>query len=214
MSEQRIILGLTGRAQHGKDSAASILVEEYGFIQMAFADTLRAMMMTLDPVVSIGPDGDFVRYGDAIGAVGYEGAKTQVPEVRRLLQVFGTEVMREQFGANVWVDLLDKRVCESANPTNGAPVVITDVRFPNEAAWVGNHGNLMRVKRINEDGSPFDNGLGREHPSEQFIDSLPVQWEFEAKNLEDLAQNVRVVASYLVNGSPWEEAPRVPQARA
>ena len=49
-----------------------------------------------------------VTYREAIEERGYTEAKAEFPEVRRLLQVFGTEVGRDLFGENVWVDIMKR----------------------------------------------------------------------------------------------------------
>jgi hypothetical protein len=46
------ILGLSGYARCGKDSAAAVLVEEFGFTRVAFADKLREVLYALNPIVS------------------------------------------------------------------------------------------------------------------------------------------------------------------
>jgi hypothetical protein len=47
----------------------------------------------------------------------------------------GTEVGRMLFGENVWVDIADRKI-----QAIEGPVVITDVRFENEAEYVRSHG--------------------------------------------------------------------------
>jgi dephospho-CoA kinase len=39
-----MIIGLTGYAQSGKDTVANILVENYGYQRVAFADPIRALL--------------------------------------------------------------------------------------------------------------------------------------------------------------------------
>ena len=63
-----MIVGITGYAQHGKDSIGS-LFEGIGFHKMAFADGLREMLYTLNPWVD-GPGG-IRRYASLIDDVGY-----------------------------------------------------------------------------------------------------------------------------------------------
>jgi hypothetical protein len=156
------IIGLTGYAQHGKNTVAEVF-EDLGYRPVAFADALREMARRLDPWVGAG----HLRYSELLNGVGYEEAKKN-PEVRRLLQVLGTECVRDIIGENAWVQALFKNVFP------GERYVITDVRFPNEARAVTQAGGeVWKVTRLG-----FDNGLGVDHPSEAHIGKLPYHVEF------------------------------------
>ena len=86
-----------------------------------------------------------VRYNEALETYGYNEAKQKFPEVRRLLQVFGTEVGRQQFSDTFWTDLAIKKI--NALPQY-QPVVITDVRFPNEVSVIRDFmGIVVRITR-------------------------------------------------------------------
>ena len=72
---------------------------------------------------------------------GWDEAK-KTEEVRRLLQIFGTEIGRSLLGENIWVELATRNLESSKN------YVFTDVRFPNEADKIKNLGGLIwRVER-------------------------------------------------------------------
>ena len=49
-----MIIGLTGYAQSGKDTVAKILIEQYGFTRVAFADKIRELLYEMDPPVPTG----------------------------------------------------------------------------------------------------------------------------------------------------------------
>lgn len=132
-----MVIGLAGYKGCGKDAVASWLVKQHGFTKVAFADPLRDIMHEMNPIV-----GDFarnppMRYRDAVGIYGYDEAKRLYPEMRRLMQELGATA-RDVLGDNVWVDALDERQCGVLND-----VVITDVRYPNEAELVKELGGLM-----------------------------------------------------------------------
>lgn len=166
------LIGLCGYAQHGKDTFADILVGK-GFQKMAFAAALKDMLYELNPAVGLDVYADHWRLQDAVDVDGWDTAKRN-PEVRRLLQVFGTEVMRNRFGPDVWVDLAFQKM-----PAGGA-YVVTDVRFSNEAAAIHRKGGyLARIVRKNPNGTDFDNGIGTSHPSEQHVSSLPADFQFD-----------------------------------
>jgi hypothetical protein len=175
------IVGITGYAQHGKNTLGEVFVG-VGYKQVAFADALKSMALVLDPhILTERDDGTGVwdvRLHWLVEELGWEGAK-QNPEVRRFLQVLGTEAVRDHLGENAWVLALTSKLLP------GEKYVVTDVRFPNEAAAItGMGGEVWRVERPG-----FDNGLGTDHPSERHVATLPVavtfrnvgtQEEFEA----------------------------------
>ena len=121
-----IVIGLTGAAGSGKDTAADYLVERYGFKKMAFADALKAMLDTLNPYVA-----DDVRVMDVRRESRIDAEATlkkHFPEYRRLLQVLGTECVRSA-DPDFWVDRLVRKVHALGESRN---IVVTDCRFPNE----------------------------------------------------------------------------------
>lgn len=81
-------------------------------------------------------------------------------EVRRYLQVYGTDVCRVRFGSNAWVEHLARRVAEDGTEL----VAVSDVRFDNEAEWVASQGGI--VVSIVRPGYGAVNG----HVSEKGID--------------------------------------------
>ena len=136
-----MIIGLSGYARSGKDTAADHLVSKYGFTRYSFAAPMKEAMYRLNPIVSSDAIGNF-RYKDLVDVYGLDKAKDSHPEIRRLLQVFGTEVGRDMFGQNFWVDLALNNAKENL-------VVISDVRFKNEADGIkAAGGQVWRINRL------------------------------------------------------------------
>jgi len=157
------IIGITGYARHGKDSVAEVLVRELGYSRVALADKMKELMLILNPMVEY--DQWTGRIAEVVEAEGWEGAK-QNPEVRRLLQVFGTEVGRQGLGEDVWIEALAKST--KGFYGNERRIVIPDIRFSNEAAFIRRmHGEVWGVDRPD-----FDNGVGTAHASERDIPIL------------------------------------------
>jgi hypothetical protein len=131
------VIGLHGYARSGKDTVAEFL-KPHGYQRLAFADRLRECMYALDPIVGCDTHGRLWRLQEVVDEVGWDEAKgvtlsDEGPEIRRLLQVFGTEVGRQLIKDSLWVDIVLKQIhAEINNP--GHRFVITDVRFPNELA--------------------------------------------------------------------------------
>lgn len=128
------IIGLHGYARSGKDTVAGFLAP-YGYQRLAFADRLRECTYTLNPAVKF-HDG-YDRLQALVDQYGWDYIKVNCDEVRRLLQVFGTEVGRELIRDSVWVDVVLDQIEEKwGNPD--ARFVVTDMRFPNEVFGLRN----------------------------------------------------------------------------
>lgn len=152
------IIGLTGRKRTGKDTTADRLVVAHGFERVAFADALKAAAYDMNPL--IGDDG--LRLADLVDSVGWEAAKS-FTEVRRFLQEFGV-AMRHHVRSTVWTDVVHDRLVRARYANER--VVVTDVRFPNEARLIDKFGGI--VIRIQRPGLPDD--AASQHISERAMD--------------------------------------------
>lgn len=133
-----MIIGLGHVARVGKDTVAEFLEKEHGYTRLAFADELRRLAVKVNPIV--GPN---YRLGNAIADHGWEGAKTQFPEVRIFLQHLGT-ACRDVFNEKIWVNRVADQIYE--NPRRD--YVITDVRFRNECDVLKRFDNEIPVKLV------------------------------------------------------------------
>lgn len=141
-----MIIGLLGFAGSGKGTVGEILIEDYGYHQLAFAGSLKDAVSIIfgwdrkllegDTEVSRAfrekPD-DFwsARFGREI-----------TPRI--ILQQVGTESLRDVIDQGIWIHSLERKILQMKD----ANVVITDVRFPNEIDLIRNlGGKLIRVKR-------------------------------------------------------------------
>lgn len=139
----KVIIGVMGFARSGKDTTAEILVRKYGFTRMGFADQLRRFALACDPIIYWSETGTYHRLSDVVEAVGWDTAKDEYPEVRRLLQKIGTEGGREIFGETAWVDALFRSV-----PEDVERLVVPDTRFFSEYEGIHNlGGEVWRVTR-------------------------------------------------------------------
>jgi hypothetical protein len=137
-----MIVGLAGYARSGKDTAAEVFVQE-GFTRLAFADLLKEFVYRINPyIVDEGAYGVVHRLTELVDSEGgWETAK-HYQEVRRLLQVTGTEAARRLLGEDVWVNALFNKIVP------GEDYVITDVRMENECnAIAESRGILLWVHR-------------------------------------------------------------------
>lgn len=154
------LVGLCGFAQAGKDTVANRLVTPHEWERVAFADTLRDMLYALDPIIDVDEvygEIDVMRAQQYVDEVGWDKAKTSVPEVRDLLQRLGTEAGRNILGNDTWVRLAEEHI-EAAVPL---PVVVSDCRFPNELQMVRRRGGVLVW--IDRPGTEAVNAHASEH---------------------------------------------------
>lgn len=179
------IVGVIGKKRSGKDSFASTLIEERGFQRFAFADPLKESVLSVNPLIY---GESYVsreeRVSDVVESLGWEGAK-EIPEVRRLLQEYGLAIREIQ--PDFWIRATMERVLDHA--TLSGPVVVTDVRFPNEAEEIRRaKGTLVRITRP---GLKSDDS----HISETALDDYdPDHVVVNSGTLEDLAAMARGLA--------------------
>jgi hypothetical protein len=170
------IVALTGRAGAGKDTVAHHLVRRYDFAPAAFADPLRAMLCAL--LVDVGIDYEHATHRankeDPLPVLGVSW--------RRLIQTLGTEWGRA-IEPDLWVRLLLHRVGLPEYPVHDR-IVVTDVRYPNEAAALTTLGaRIVGIRR----------GVARAvapHSSEAHIDGLAATWIDNDGTLDQLVTRV------------------------
>jgi hypothetical protein len=97
----------------------------------------------------------------------------------KLLQWWGTEYRRKNFGENYWVDKLFESI-----PSNIDIALVSDVRFQNEADSITERGGYnVNVTRLLPDGTPYrSQDRPADHLSETALDSYP--WQFRLSNHE------------------------------
>lgn len=177
------LIGIVGYARTGKDALAEYLVERHRFIRLASGDLVRDVLYASNPFVFY-PGGDTIieRLADQVDRIGWEAAKAE-PEVRRLLQDLGTEGVRRTLGHDVWIEETLRRASNIS-----ADVVVTDTRFPNEAAKITAAGG--KLWRITRPGVGPLNG----HSSETLIDHIKADHTIDNDGtLEDLRARVDAV---------------------
>lgn len=174
-----MIIALSGYAQSGKDSVSEILIKKYGYKRVSFADKIKEILLEINPII-LGYEDLIWDLATYVNNFGWENSK-KVPHVRQLLQNLGVSV-REVLGEDTWIDA----ALDGVLPND--KIVITDVRFPNEAdaiKWI--FGEIWRVERPKI--SPVN-----KHASETALDD----WIFDRTitnngTLEDLEELVDVI---------------------
>jgi hypothetical protein len=179
-----MIIGLSGYARSGKDEVAKILVEDYGYKRVAFADKIRELLLETNPQVR-----DGFRVESVVEAYGWDQAKVMFPEIRTLLQRLGVGA-RNIFGDEFWIS----QVFHSMDKTS--EYVITDVRFENEAMMLKlMGGQLWRIKRPGVE--PVNS-----HVSESELDGYAVDKILKNEGtLEELRTLVRSRMEFTLSGN-------------
>ncbi len=130
------ILALGHRSGVGEDTLASILVEEHGFVRLAFADALKAVLGVMRPHLDR-------QVADAITELGIEEAKRSPVPVRAVL-IDLENAVRAHVSPDAWVLAVTRKIDEAPD----GRFVITDLRLPNEVRTLRDRGAyLIRVDR-------------------------------------------------------------------
>lgn len=136
------ILGLTGAAGAGKNTVADVLFR-HGFANFGFADPVYR---AVGAVLGVSPDSlrDRATKEKPIEWLG--------KSPRELLQTLGTEWGRSMVRDDIWIQLAMRQVQKVLEYQKGrGGVILTDVRFPNEAEAIrAAGGRIWRVVRSAE----------------------------------------------------------------
>lgn len=150
-----MIVGFTGRARVGKDTAAGIVSKRYGLPSLAFADPLKEAAIHMFGITR-----------DMAYGVNYDREQTVYPweiSVREMLQKIGTECAREVFRQDFW--LMRASITMETDPVYSEGFVMSDIRFDNEAEWVLDKGGIVIMLHRSS------GGIAEEHKSERGVSS-------------------------------------------
>lgn len=120
-----MIVGLMGKARSGKDTAADILVEEFGYKNVAFSDEVKRIAI------------------EHFGCTHEEVYVEKTALSRRILQGIG-DGLREEIDKNIWID---KVLNEGSRDKL---LAIPCIRYHNEAKVVRSLGGVI-VKIVRDD---------------------------------------------------------------
>jgi hypothetical protein len=158
-TSQPLLIGLASHAPgSGKSTVAGHLAAK-GFALVPFARPLKEMAeVFLRHLGTLSPED--------IKRVVYRDRNEIIPGInvtgRHLLQTLGTEWGRERICANVWLQCWNNTA--RALLRSGTPVVVDDVRFPNEADLVTAAGG--RLWLVDRPGAKEAAGTSLGHASE------------------------------------------------
>jgi len=125
-----MIIGFSGKAQSGKDTAGEYLVREHNFHRVASADALKRIARNI---------------------FGWNSLKDE--KGRRFLQELGCTI--RNYDQDYWINLTISEIKKRQNTSKQENFVVTDVRFLNEARILRDNGALL--VRIERPGLKQDN---------------------------------------------------------
>lgn len=168
-----MIIGLTGKIGSGKDTVADYLVEYHGFQKVGFSDVMYNAVCALWGI-TLEEALDYKR--DAVASV-HIAWDHRIPSDtlshnwtwREFLQRFGTEMGREVFGPDFWVEQFANRYLSYDDDVlDSRNYVVRDVRFNNEAELITDYaGDIWHIVRPGFEGD--------EHVSESGINPTYVR---------------------------------------
>jgi len=141
------VIGLCGQAGAGKDTAAKWFIER-GYGRSGFADPIKHMLNdAFNWTMADWEDREWKERTDgsraAVTAFDSLGMWRDLSP-RILAQWLGTEVVRNNFGNDAWVNLWKQRWHDGGQPR----VVVADVRFQNEIDAIHKCGGIvLRITR-------------------------------------------------------------------
>lgn len=175
------IILINGTKRSGKDYTATIISEELakkGFTTkiMSFASPIKSMMATL---FNISIDQLEILKNEETELYTISNSNTKkITDFRSILQRFGTEVCKPQFGETIWADLLISEISKVSSNTD--VILVTDFRFEIESITLKSSKHNITTLHIKNDSiSRIDN-----HSSERELDLYSFDYEIDNTNYD------------------------------
>lgn len=146
-----LLIGISGKARSGKDTIGDYLVEKHDLQSYSFAAPIKKAICEMFGI-DMSLFEDETKKETVIPFWGYSP--------RQMAQMLGTEGGRDLFDKNIWVrrahldwcaliksSIAVMRIDRGLYPAIQG-MVVTDVRFENEATWIRNEGgSIIHVSR-------------------------------------------------------------------
>lgn len=200
-----MIISVSGKFRSGKDTVAKMISAElmksgYKTHRIAFADSLKQIVEILTGEIrtNLSDSKDFsYPYTD----FNETQKNTYLPmwemTLGTMLQKLGTDVMRDHFNENVWINsVLNKIVHVPANDV----VIVTDTRFINEIFALKYKGCIC-IKVVGDPTKAAEESTrSKVHQSETDLDSYDA-FDYVIKNdgtLEDLNNKIKFIVDKIL----------------
>lgn len=179
-----MIIGICGLIGSGKGTVADYLINKHKFQKISFADKLKDAVAEMfdwprSMLEGVTPQSrDWRERPDSFWS--QELGREITP--RYVLQVFGTECMRQGFYDGIWVSLVKKKIQE--NPDINW--VIPDTRFPNEVNMIKSVGGSVWCVKRGQNPQWFDHY--KYHGIEP-QDIHPSEWAWAHTDFDKIIEN-------------------------
>lgn len=138
-----MIIGMCGLKGSGKNTVANIIQKNYpNWEAMSFASALKdgvAAFFGMDRKMLEGDTPEFREIREMPNEFWCKKLGRTDLTPRKILQEFGTDIIRKQFHDNFWVDRLELDLMNKKDKN----IIITDVRFPNEIKMIRSLGGQI-----------------------------------------------------------------------
>ena len=179
-----MIIGICGLIGSGKGTVADYLIDQHNFQKISFADKLKDAVAEMfdwprQMLEGVTPQSrDWRERPDTFWT--QELGREITP--RYVLQVFGTECMRQGFYDGIWVSLVKKKLQEHPHIN----WVIPDTRFPNEVNMIKSIGGSVWCVKRGDNPQWFDDYKNnRVEPK----DIHPSEWAWAHSNFDSIIKN-------------------------
>lgn len=183
-----MIVAFGGKKRAGKGTVAEVFVKKFNYTKVSFADGLRNLASSVfglslenftednlkeqpftNPLVfTEGHLGLLIAELEEQGFHVDEQSQARLATTlgttfnnpRHLLQVLGTDILRKHYDDQIFLKMVQRKIGQLAD------VVIDDMRFSNERAFVRENGGLLclinRPQLVTNDSHSSENDLGHE----------------------------------------------------
>lgn len=143
------VITINGNIGSGKDTISKEFINN-GYYRLAFADSVKDVVSTIfcwDRDLIEGDTKEARVWRDQIDEYWSNKLGTEIIP-RKMLQQFGTDIIRKYFDENIWIYNVDKKIYDCKKKTGQDKFIITDCRFENEINYIKNlNGTFIEVQR-------------------------------------------------------------------
>jgi hypothetical protein len=194
-----MIVGFVGLIGSGKDTAADLLVNDFGFKRDSFANTLKDAVSKIfhwDRELLQGLSAESRAWREEVDD--WWAERLGIPHLtpRWVLQFFGTDVCRDNFSNDIWVASLERKLMQTKDN-----VVISDVRFANEIHAIKDAGGT--IVRLQRGPLPVWWDTARNNNPELMLSSYPAvhssEWAWISSGEDYVIHNDGTILDLAVN---------------
>ena len=184
-----VLIGLCGKAGHGKDACANVMAQRLGSVSRSFADPIKRACSEI--------------WGVPLSSF-HDREKKDAPIAgrdltpREMAILLGTDLFRARVDPDFWVKRLKYELEFMVTDPSTPFICVTDVRFPNEALMIKELGGVIIHVDASQRVSP-PGGAVSTHSTEAGIPSDMIDAEIDNNSdLETLESNVLAAIGELV----------------